>query len=342
MWDGELTASRYDAETGTHLIIRVDSTHRGPAAGGTRASLYPGFAEALIDAGRLASAMTLKMAICRLPMGGGKSVLSLPAPRHELPDAVWKRILRLHAENIEKLAGTYWTGPDVNTDSRDMDALSETTRYAFGRSEDRGGAGSSANATARGVFEAMRVTAQRLGHHSLSGRRVLVQGMGAVGSGLAALARDAGAIVLVCDQDPRRLSSASDDGYQVIDAAHATAVSCDIFAPCALGGVIDAAVARMLPAAAVVGAANNVLTDEHASEILMDRRVLYAPDFAANGGGALHLVGREVLGWSDDVVDEHIVGIGDTIGQIFDLSADARLTPDAAARTIARERLRAT
>ena len=102
-WDGELTVTRHDRETDTTFVIRIDSTRLGPASGGTRAAHYPSIGHALADAGKLAGAMTLKMAVSDLPMGGGKSVIALPAPRNRIDSATWTRILDIHAENIDKL-----------------------------------------------------------------------------------------------------------------------------------------------------------------------------------------------------------------------------------------------
>ncbi|MGF6885239.1 leucine dehydrogenase [Nocardia sp. GAS34] len=340
-WDGELTLTRHDAETGAFFIIRLDSTRLGPATGGTRAVQYADLADAFADVGRLAGAMTLKMAVSGLPMGGGKSVIALPAPRRDLDEATWQRILRLHAENIQKLDGNYWTGPDMNTNSADMDILSDTTKFAFGRSVERGGAGSSADNTALGVFEAMKATARHAGLGELSGRAVLVQGIGAVGSGVAAHARQAGAHVLVADTDPDRLDRARAQGYTIVETDAVLSTASDIFAPCAMGGIIDARVARQLNTRAVAGAANNILADDEAGAVLQQRGILYAPDFVANAGGAFHLIGHEVLGWSSDAVTEHTRGIGDTLGEVFAISRTENITPDAAAKLLAHRSLEA-
>ncbi len=338
-WDGELTVTRHDRETGASFVIRLDSTRLGPAAGGTRAAHYPSFADALTDAGKLASAMTLKMAVSNLPMGGGKSVIALPAQRNDIDPATWNRILTLHAENIDKLRGNYWTGPDVNTNSADMDVLNETTDYVFGRSLERGGAGSSAYNTALGVFEAMKATARHRGLGSLDGLTVLIQGLGAVGGGLATLASAAGARLLVADTDSDRLAWARGSGHTVIGADEVLGTACDIFAPCAMGGIIDSATAARLPASAVVGAANNILADNTAAAILRKRGILYAPDFVTNAGGAFHLVGREVLGWNEETVVEHTRRISDTLTEVFTISDAESTATDTAARLLARRRI---
>lgn len=337
-WTGELTLTRHDPQTGATFVIRVDSIRLGQAAGGTRAACYGSLADALEEAGRLASAMTLKMAVSNLPMGGGKSVIALPAPREAIDQRSWHRILRLHAENIDKLNGAYWTGPDVNTNSADMDIIGDTTEFVFGCSAQRGGAGSSATNTAVGVFEAMKATAQHRGLGDLGGLRILIQGLGAVGGHLATLAADAGAALLVCDVVPERLAWARRNGWAVISPDDVVTTPCDIFAPCAMGGVIDSSVAQRLPAAAVAGAANNVLADDAAGVVLRDRGIVYAPDFVANAGGAFHLVGHEVLGWSGETVEQHTRGIGDTLAEVYSIAEAQKISTDAAARLLARRR----
>jgi leucine dehydrogenase len=340
-WDGEMTLTRHDPDTGASFVIRIDTTRLGQAAGGTRAAQYPSFAAALEDAGNLAEAMTLKMAVSGLPMGGGKSVIALPLPRKDIDPLSWRRILQLHAENINRLNGAYWTGPDVNTDTDDMDVLNETTEFVFGRSADRGGAGSSAVNTALGVFEAMKATAAHAGLGALDGLTILIQGLGAVGGQLATFAAEAGARLLVCDTDRQRLAWARQFGGAAVEPEDALTTPCDIFAPCAMGGVLDSATAAQLPATAIVGAANNVLADERAAAILRDRGLLYAPDFVTNAGGAFHLVGREVLGWGDDTVAQHTSRIGDTLIEVFTISEAADITTDAAARVLAGRRMKA-
>ncbi|MBW9110673.1 Glu/Leu/Phe/Val dehydrogenase dimerization domain-containing protein [Microbacterium ureisolvens] len=334
-WPGASTVGRFDPETGVQFVICLDSILNGPAAGGTRATHYADRASAIEDAQRLAGAMTLKMAVCGLPMGGGKSVISLPVPREQLTSREWERILAIHAENIEMLGGNYWTGPDVNTTSADMDVLAGKTRYVFGRSEAAGGVGSSAPTTALGVHSAMRATAAHLGWGTLDGRTVLIQGVGAVGADLASRVADDGARVIVADPSPARLAEAERRGYAVVSTSDVLTTPCDVFAPCALGGIIDSSVAATLPAHAVVGAANNPLADATASQVLADRGVVFAPDFVANAGGALHLVGREVLGWGAEEVDARAAGLGKIIKAAYDLADRERIPTDAAARFIA-------
>ena len=260
--------------------------------------------------------------------------------RWEIDSATWNRILGIHAENIEKLKGGYWTGPDVNTNSDDMDTLSATTGYVFGRSPSKGGAGSSADNTALGVFEAVKATVEHSGLGALDGLTVLIQGLGSVGSGLADLLAEVGANILVADADPRRRRQASELGYTVIDVDEVFTTRCDVLSPCAMGSVIDESVAKTVPTSAVVGAANNILADDRAGAVLRDRGIRYAPDFVTNVGGALHLVGREVLGWNQATVKAQTRQIGATLVEVYEMSATLNVTPDAAARAIASKRLR--
>ena len=343
-WDGEHCVVRFDRETGAWFVIAVHSTRLGPASGGTRAMVYPDLGAAVADATRLAGAMTTKMAAAGLPMGGGKSVIALPAPRAALDDAVWRRILRVHADNLQRLGGGYTTGPDIGTTSADMDVLRETTPYAFGRSVAAGGPGSSAPATALGVFAAVRAAVAEAGLGDLTGRRVLVQGLGAVGARVAALAAGAGAELLVADVDPVRCAAveraaAEGAGARRIAVERVTRTECDVLVPCATGGLIDERTARTLPCAVVAGAANNQLAGPGAAEVLAARGIVYAPDFVANAGGAVHLVGREVLGWSEGEVRHRTLQIGRTLDAVF---ADARaraVTTDRAAHDLAADRL---
>jgi leucine dehydrogenase len=337
-WDGELTLTRHDRATGATFIIRVDSIRLGQAAGGTRAAQYDSLAAALNDAARLARAMTLKMAVSNLPMGGAKSVIALPAARRDIDQVTWNRILRIHAENVDRLNGAYWTGPDINTTADDMDILSETTDFVFGRSIGRGGMGSSAPNTASGVFVAMKATAQFCGLGDLNGSTVLIQGLGAVGGHLAKMVARTGARVLVADVDSERTAWAEEFGCIPVIPEQVITTPCDIFAPCAMGGVIDSTVAQQLCASAVVGAANNVLADDEAGAVLHDRGILYAPDFVANAGGALYLVGHEVLEWDAETVASRTRGIGETLIQVYEMSASKGVPTDSAARELACQR----
>ncbi|HEV8064764.1 MAG TPA: Glu/Leu/Phe/Val dehydrogenase dimerization domain-containing protein [Acidimicrobiales bacterium] len=340
-WDGEFIVSRREPKTGALLIVAVHSTRRGPSSGGTRAMTYPSLEEAAADAARLGRAMTYKMVMAGLPMGGGKSVIALPQPRAEMAEDDWGRILDLHASTLNTLHGAYWTGPDVNTSSEDMGRLRRTTRYAFGAPAAFGGSGSSAPATATGVYLGMKATIEAAGLGSdLEGRTVLVQGVGAVGHRLAESCLQDGASVLVSDVDAERVARLVAKGAVALDQADVPVVGCDVYAPCAMGGTITMEVAEKLRCRAVAGAANNPLAQAAAADILASRGILYAPDYVINAGGAVHLIGHEVLGWSDEVVAEHLGRIGETLAEVFSRAAGG--STEVAAHQLAVERFGAS
>jgi leucine dehydrogenase len=338
--DGQLSCSRYDEKSGAFFTIALHSLRLGPAAGGTRAMQYVGHDAAVEDATRLAGAMTLKMAIAGLPMGGGKSVIALPTPRHLLTESQWQRILQIHAENLRTLNGSYWTGPDVGTASADMDALHAAGGYAFGRSEEAGGPGSSAPETAHGVHVAIHASIREAGFDDLRGRRVLIQGLGAVGYDVAARVAAEGAHVIATDVDTTRCERARTElDAEIIATTDVPTTPSDVFVPCATGNVIDDAVADTLPTQVVAGAANNLLVRTTAADTLARRGIVLAPDFVSNGGGAIHLVGREVLGWSAEQVAAQVEGIEGTLKEVFGLARSERMSTDHAARRLAEDRL---
>lgn len=340
-WDGEFVVCRYDDRTGARLFVAVHSTRLGPAAGGTRLKAYPKAADGARDACRLAAAMTLKMAVAGLPMGGGKSVLALPPDAAALSPIERRHLLTTHARTLEALHGTYWTGPDVGTASADMDVLRETTRHAFGASTAYGGSGSSAPDTAVGVFYGIQASLRHcFGSADLAGRRVLVQGVGAVGWRLVELLHQSGAHVIVADvafDRVERLYESLD--VEVVAPASVIGTVCDVYAPCAMGGVLDARTIPALRCRVVAGAANNPLSEPADADLLRERGILYAPDYVINGGGAIHLIGYETLGWSAGQVAEHLRGIGSTLVEIYERAEKESVSTATAAEQLAAARL---
>jgi leucine dehydrogenase len=283
--------------------------------------------------------MTLKMAVAGLPMGGGKSVLAVPG---DLDPQTRRNLLLRHAHNVHMLGGNYRTGPDVNTNSADMDTLNEVTPFAFGRSVEKGGSGSSAPDTAVGVFHGIVASvAHAYGSDDLTGKRVLVQGAGAVGEPLAEMLVKAGAHVIVSDVDLARVEALYDRlGVEVVSPASVLETECDVFAPCALGGVIGEDTVPRLRCRIVAGAANNPLVDPHRDgELLREAGILYAPDFVINGGGAIHLIGYEALGWTTEQVERGLVGIGATLSAIYRTADEAGISTELAAERIAQARI---
>ena len=338
-WDGETAVIRRDRPTGGWIFVCVHSTRRGPAGGGTRLKVYASPGEGLADAMRLSEAMTRKLAVAGLPFGGGKGVIAVP----EIPGGQRRReLFERYGDLVESLGGTYRTSSDMNTGEADMDVVWERTRYVFGRSVGAGGAGSPAPPTAVGVFHGIRASvAEVYGSGDLGGRVILLQGAGGVGLHLAGLLGDAGASVLVADVDRDRAeAAAARAGGEVVAAEQALDAGCDVFSPCAVGGLLSTESASRLSCRIVAGSANNQLADLGAADALRARGILYAPDFVVNAGGAIAVVGLEQLEWSEGKLDAALSGIGDTLRAIY-READLRDTSTAAAaEAVVQQRLR--
>jgi leucine dehydrogenase len=333
-WDGEEVVVRFDEPTGSWIFVCIHSTARGPAGGGTRMKVYPEPSDALADAMRLASAMTLKMAAADMPFGGAKAVLAVP----ELVDGEARRGLLLrYGDLIASLRGTFNTGPDVNTSAADMDVIGERCGYVFCRSEEHGGSGDPGPHTARGVFHGIRASVRHVfGTDSLAGRVVLVQGLGSVGGPLAEELLAAGARVLASDVVPGRAESL---GAEVVPVEEVIGAECDVYAPCALGGTLNAETIPRLRCRIVAGSANNQLAEPDDAERLRAAGILYAPDFVINAGGVLNSLGAEHLGWTREQIEAGLAGIGDTLEEIYSKADAQGITTEAAAEQLAGARL---
>jgi len=339
-WDGETAVIHRDRESGGWIFVCLHSTRRGPAGGGTRMKVYGTWVEALQDAMRLSAAMTRKLAIAGLPFGGGKAVIAVP----QIPTGEQRRALFLrYADLIESLGGTYRTSSDMNTGEADMDVIGERTEYVFGRSVQAGGSGSPAPPTAVGVYHGIRASlAHAFGSGDVKGRVIIVQGAGGVGSPLADLLANAGASVLVADLDPNRANAvAARTGGAALDSDQLFEVDCDVYAPCAVGGILTVETVPQLRCRIVCGSANNQLAAPDAADLLQERGILYAPDYVINAGGAIAIVGLEQLGWSSSEVDAALAGIGDTLRQVYERADALGISTAAAADVLAEERLQA-
>jgi leucine dehydrogenase len=339
-WDGEEVVVRFDAPTGAWMFVAVHSTDLGPAAGGTRMRSYPSPEEALRDGLRLSSAMTSKMAMASMPFGGGKAVLAVP----EIPTGEARRELLLrYGELVESLHGTYWTACDMNTSPLDMDVIAERCSAVFGRSEEAGGSGTSAPATAVGVFHGLRATvAHAFGSDDLDGRTIAVQGVGAVGGPLAHQLAEAGAHLVLADvEEPRAKELANELDAEAVSAEDVIDVECDVFSPCATGAVLSRTSIPRLRCRAIAGAANNQLAEPEDAERLAERGIVYAPDYVVNAGGVIHLVGFELLREDQVRVDERLRGVADTLDEVFTMANERGISTRAAADAVVQRRLAA-
>jgi leucine dehydrogenase len=328
-----------DPKAGLRAFIAIHSTALGPAAGGLRMRSYDSEDAALADVLALSRGMTLKTAAADLPLGGGKAVI-MGTPG-EKTDAM----LRAMGRAIETLGGRYWTAEDMGMSPADMQVVRETTRYVAGLPDGPFASGDPSPRTARGVFYAMRVAAERrFGSRDLAGRRVAVQGLGHVGWHLAKLLRAAGAELLVSDIDADRAAQAVwTFGAEAVAPATILRAPADILAPCAIGGVITQEVATALPVRVICGAANNQLASDAAGDILHDRGVLYAPDYVANAGGIVN-VAAEILRVPDRMqyVSDRLMAMEAMMAEILDAAARSGAPPHRIADRIVAERLTAS
>ena len=341
-WDGDEVVVRHDDPAGTWMLIGVHSTVLGPAMGGTRMKPYPRPEDALHDVLRLSSAMTVKQAVAGVPYGGGKAVLAVPSV--PLRGSEERRSLFLrYAELVESLHGTYVTAADMNTGEADMDVIGERTTHVLGRSRSAGGSGDPGASTALGVFHGIRASVgHAYGDDDLDGRSILVQGVGSVGGRLVEHLTEARASVLVADVDEARAAAVADAaGAKTVAAEDVVGTECDVFAPCAGGAVLTEATIPQLRCRIVAGAANNQLGVAEDAERLRDAGILYAPDFVVNAGGVIHLAGYEALGWDDRTMEERLAGIGDTLLGLFETAERERISTEAAAERLARDRIAA-
>ena len=332
----------HDAATGLRAIIGIYNTALGPALGGTRFYPYPSQEAALSDVLRLSKGMAYKNALAGLELGGGKAVIIGNPAKDKTPE-----LLRAYGRFVESLAGRYVTACDVGTYVADMDIVSETTRFATGRSEAKGGAGDSSVLTAYGVFQGQRACAQHLwGAPTLQGRTVGIAGVGKVGRILAAHLLEDGANVVVTDVNPQAVAAlkAQHPEVEVVpDTATLVTSDIDVYAPCALGGALDDTTVEALKATVVCGGANNQLVTEGeggTADRLKARGITYAPDFLVNAGGVIQ-VSDELHGFDFERAKKGATAIFDHAIEVL-RTADARgITPAAAADQIAEERMAA-
>ncbi len=324
-----------DSATGLRAIIALHDTRRGPALGGCRCRDYPDEPAALTDALRLSRAMTFKAAMADLPYGGGKSVV-LADPARKTP-----ALMQALGRAVDRLGGRYIVAEDVGTSPRDMAEVRKETVHVAGLAE---GGGDPSPATAFGVWRGIHAAVRRrLGRADLNGVRVAVQGLGHVGHHLCRHLHREGARLFVADLRPAAVARAVAEFGAVPVAVDAIrAVEADVFAPCALGAVIDDEAVACLAAAVVAGAANNQLAAERYGEALAARGILYAPDYVINAGGLINIHHERAPGGYDRAAAfAHVARIEGTLAAVFDRAERDGVPPHLAADRMARERLAA-
>jgi valine dehydrogenase (NAD+) len=326
-----------DDSSGLRAIIAIHSTALGPALGGTRFYPYSDEQAALEDVLALSRGMSYKAAVAGLDLGGGKAVIIGD------PDTLkTEALLRAYGRFVQGLGGRYYTACDVGTYSADMDLIARECRFVTGRTVEAGGAGDSGVLTAYGVFQGMRAAAEHVWATStLSGRTVGVAGVGKVGRHLVRRLLEDGATVVVTDVNDAALTAVRREHpeVEVVETTEALlAADLDVYAPCALGGAVDDAVAASLRARIVCGAANNQLAHPGLDKVLADRGVLYAPDYVVNAGGLIQ-VADELHGFSFERAQARADRIYDSTREVFRVAETDGVPPAAAADRMAERRM---
>jgi len=321
-----------EPELGYRGIIAIHDSTLGPALGGTRFWNYASDEEAITDVLRLSHGMTYKAAVAGVALGGGKSVIIGDNRTRDR-----EMIFRAHGRAVESLGGRYITAEDVGTSVDDMEFVRMETDSVVGV---YGGSGDPSPVTAYGVYQGIRASAERqFGSASLEGRHILVQGLGNVGFHLCAFLHDEGARLTVTDIDEDRIARVRDDfGATVVGPDEIYGIEADIFAPCALGSVVNDDTLKVLKVKVVAGGANNQLAHARNGEELHARGILYAPDYVINAGGLINVYG-ELHDWTSERSKRKAGEIYGTLLRIFELAADEGVPTAVAADRIAEERV---
>ena len=322
-----------DPGCGYRGIIAVHSTALGPALGGTRFWQYGSDEEAITDALRLSRGMTYKNAVANLDLGGGKSVILGDNRTKNRED-----IFRAHGRFVESLGGRYITAEDVGTSTADMDFVNMETEHVAGLKHK---SGDPSPVTAHGVFRAIQASAkQRWGSDDLTGKVVTIQGVGNVGRYLANELHEAGAKLIVSDIDPERTARvAKETGATVVQGDEIYTATADIFAPCALGGILNDDTLPKLKVEVIAGGANNQLLEARHGDELEAKGMQYAPDYVANAGGVINVFG-EVVGWDREHALSKADEIYDTVLSVFDIAKTDGVPSYVAADRLAERRLK--
>src|SRR6266540_4584044 len=324
----------YEPSSGYRGIIVIHDSTLGPALGGTRFWNYESDRDALIDCLRLARGMTYKAAVAGLNLGGGKSVIiGDNKTRNREP------VFRAHGRHVQAMGGRYITAEDVGTSTGDMEYIKAETDHVTGLI---GKSGDPSPVTAFGVYRGIKACAKhRYGDDSLKGKTVAIQGCGHVGYYLADLLYKEGAQLVATDIDPAKVKAVVDDfRAKPISADEIYSVEADIFAPCALGGIINDETIPQLKVAIVAGGANNQLAEERHGDLLEEKGITYAPDYVINAGGLVN-VNAELEGWTMERARNKAGEIYDTILMVFDIAAEEHMPSYKAADRLAERRIAA-
>lgn len=324
-------------KVGLRAIIAIHDTTLGPALGGCRLYDYATEEDALRDVLRLSRGMTYKAAVAGLDLGGGKAVIMGD------PSIKSEALFRAFGRHVESLGGRYITAEDMNTTVEDMNWIRRETKHVTGVGTHVGGSGNPSPVTAWGVFHGIRACLEVVyGAPDVEGRTVAIQGLGNVGFRLAGYLHERGAKLLFSDVNPRNVARALEAyGGEVLEGDDFFRADCDVLAPCAIGGIVNARTIGMIRAPIIAGAANNVLEDEvRDSELLMEKNITYAPDYVINAGGLISVY-CELNRWSREKAMDDTANIFDTVKRILHKAQAEGASTIIASNRLAEERIEA-
>ncbi|GAA0443769.1 branched-chain amino acid dehydrogenase [Lentibacillus halophilus] len=324
-----------DKNSGLKAVIAIHDTTLGPALGGTRMWNYDSEADAIEDALRLARGMTYKNAAAGLNLGGGKAVIFGDPQKDKNPE-----MFRAFGRYIQSLNGRFITAEDVGTTVDDMDLIYMETDYVTGTSPEFGSSGNPSPVTGYGLYIGMKATAnEAFGSDALEGKTVAVQGMGNVAYELCRHLHHEGADLIVTDINREAVQRAVDDfGAEAVAPNDIYSVDCDIYAPCALGAVINDETIPQLTAKAIAGSANNQLKSDEHGEMIHEKGIVFAPDYVINSGGVIN-VSDELNNYNHERAMKKVNKIYDNLSEVFAISARDNIPSSIAANRMAEERI---
>ncbi|MFA1711432.1 branched-chain amino acid dehydrogenase [Peribacillus frigoritolerans] len=324
-----------DKQSGLKAIIAIHDTTLGPALGGTRMWTYASEEDAIEDALRLSRGMTYKNAAAGLNLGGGKTVI-IGDPRKDKNEEMFRAFGRY----IQGLNGRYITAEDVGTTVEDMDLIHEETDFVTGISPAFGSSGNPSPVTAYGVYRGMKAAAKEaFGTDSLEGKVVAVQGVGNVSYNLCRHLHEEGAKLIVTDINKESVARAVESfGATAVNPDEIYGVDCDIYAPCALGAVINDQTINQIRAKVIAGAANNQLKESVHGDQIHEKGIIYAPDYVINAGGVIN-VADELLGYNRERALKKVETVYDTIERVIEIAKRDHIPTYKAADRMAEERI---
>jgi len=327
-----------DKKTGLKAIVAIHNTHLGPALGGCRIYDYTSEQAALTDALRLSKSMTYKSALAGLNLGGGKSVI-IADPRTEKT----AELLEAFAKQLNRLNGTYIAAEDSGTSVQDLLQMKTVSTHIAGVEKRLGIDGQPSHgdpslATAYGVYVGMKAAANyKLNSQSMRGLKVAIQGVGNVGFHLAKYLREAGAELFVTDIYQQQVDRAVQDlGAKAVPTNEIHQLDVDVFAPCAMGAIINDVTLPDIKAAIIAGSANNQLLEASHGEVLREKGILYAPDYVINAGGIIDIY-HEREGYCPDRSKTHIERITETLAEIFERADKEKVSTEIIADRLVEE-----